>query len=431
MKTIIIAIGDELTLGQSIDTNSAWLSHQLRAVGIVCLMHQTVPDDRAAIVRALRQAADQAEVVLLTGGLGPTEDDLTRPAMAEVTGSSLEMNPVSLEEIRSFFTRIGREMPPANEVQAMLPAGAEPISNSCGTAPGIKAVVGRTTVYAMPGVPREMKAMFIDHVLPQLAAHGTHQATILTTELHSFGMGESTVGEKLNDLMARDRNPTVGTTACDGIVTVRIRCHMPDPAAAKQAINETASEVRRRLGEVIFGRDGTTLGQAVVELLSNQQLTVATAESCTGGMIASLITDVPGSSRVFTGGWVTYANRTKTDQLGVPARIIYSHGAVSEPVVSEMARCSLDKSAADLAVATSGIAGPEGGSAEKPVGTVWLAMAYRDKTDNSVRIRTMHTRLPGDRGAVRLRASYIALQMLRLHMLKQPVDLIQFADQIN
>ena len=431
MNAIIISIGDELVLGQSVDTNAAWLSNQLRLAGINTFCHNTVPDDEDAIVHAIRQAAQSAAVVLITGGLGPTDDDLTRQAIGKAIDSPLQLHQGSLDEIQGFFNNLGRSMPEINKVQAMIPTSAEPISNNCGTAPGVKAKLHNATIYAMPGVPREMMAMFQDKIRPQLNISTNNRKIILTTELHSLGMGESTVGELLNELMARDRNPTVGTTASDGLISIRIRCRMQDSEKANDAMNSTVREIKDRLGDIIFGQDQTTLAEAVIELLLNQNLTLTTAESCTGGLISKLITDVPGSSNVFAGGWVTYANRAKIDQLGVPPRIIYSHGSVSEPVVREMARSALNKNCTELAIATSGIAGPAGGSAEKPVGTVWFALAYKDKFADSVKTRTMLTQLAGDRESVRNRAAYTALQMLRLHILNKPLSLIQFANTIN
>jgi nicotinamide-nucleotide amidase len=378
------------------------------------LYHKTVADDEEATARAVREAAAAAPLVILTGGLGPTDDDLTRQAFSRVLRSPLVLHAPSLARIRAFFRSLGREMPPANQVQALCPRGATVLVNFWGTAPGIRARVGRSTVYAFPGVPKEMAPMYERYVLPRLA-HGTGRV-ILTETLHAFGAGESTVASALGELMRRDRNPIVGTTVSDSIVSVRIRSDFPEYEAARRALRATSRAVRRKLGGLVFGKNGQAIQEAVARQLKRSGLRLATAESCTGGLIARMVTDVAGSSGWFVGGWVAYANDLKRSELGVPATMIARKGAVSEEVARAMAEGALRKSGADIALATTGVAGPGGGSAAKPVGTVWIGLARKGK--GSVAVRAECFRFPGTRAMVRDRAAKTALNMLRMDLIR-------------
>lgn len=428
MHAIILAIGDELVLGQTVDTNSAYLSARLAERGISTLYHQTIGDDRGAIARAVEQGSHLAPLLIISGGLGPTVDDLTRDALADALGVELIVDHASLEIIRAMMERRGRKMAPLNKVQALHPAGSAVIANSCGTAPGIKATLNKAEIYVVPGVPHEMRAMFAEAIAPALDHANPSRRTILTTKINTFGDGESNVGQALGELCDRSRNPLVGTTVANGVVSVRVRSEFDDPRKAQAALDETIGQVEARLGAIVFGRDDATLQQAVVEQLKEAKLTLATAESCTGGLLGKLLTDVPGSSSVYVGGWVTYANVMKEQQLGVPAALLEAHGAVSQPVVSRMAEAALDRSGADLAVATTGIAGPDGGSDDKPIGTVWLALAHRGEP-TTPQVITRCLELPGDRAAVRNRAAAAALQMIRLHLTGQSLEAIRWARQ--
>ncbi len=410
MQASILSIGDELTLGQTVDTNAAWLSARLVERGVVTRRHVTVPDDREAIARAVRQAAGEVELVLVTGGLGPTSDDLTRQALADVLGAPLELDAAALARIEAFFRARGRPMTPSNRVQAMIPAGADGLDNPCGTAPGIKLRMEQTTVIAMPGVPAEMQAMFELHVAPLLADQSGR--VILTAALRTFGLGESQVGERLGELMDRARNPKVGTTVSGGVVSVRVRSEFPAAAEARAALEATVSEIRRRLDHWIFGEGDATLAEAVGRLLRERGRTLATAESCTGGLVGKMLTDAPGSSAYYLGGWIVYADAVKREALGVPAELLAGAGAVSEPVARGLAREALRRSRADYALALTGIAGPAGGSAGKPVGTVWIALARGNPEAPDIRAERFV--FPGARAMVRERAAKTALNMLRL-----------------
>lgn len=409
----IVSIGDEVVLGQICDTNAAWLSQQLIRRGILSVMHITAGDDAKAITEALRHAAGHADLVLATGGLGPTDDDLTRQALADLVGVELVLHETSLEAIREFFRGRGRPMADRNRLQAMLPAGAVALDNPFGTAPGIRVEYRGVTIFCVPGVPVEMRGLYERHIEPFLdSTCGPGKRCIVTAKLNTFGMGESNVAELLGELMQRDRNPTVGTTVSDGIIAVRIRSEFADAAPAQREIEAMIDEVQRRLGPIVFGRDDETLAQSVAKLLKQTGRTVATAESCTGGLLSTMLTDIPGSSGYYHAGWITYANAIKQQELGVPGDLLEQHGAVSEPVAIAMADAARRKADADYALAITGIAGPDGGTADKPVGTVWIALA-----DRSRRTIAVHQNLPGDRAAIRDRSAKAALNMLRLRLL--------------
>ncbi len=417
MHAVILSIGDELALGQTVDTNSAYLAARLAEHGIACLYHLTVADDRAAITRALLDASEHAPLVLVTGGLGPTEDDLTRQALADALDKPLVLDQPSLARIEAIFARRARPMPDRNRVQAMHPANTRIIPNDNGTAPGIRARLGGATLFVMPGVPGEMRAMFAHAVAPELDPGAGHRHVILAATVNTFGRGESDVAQALAELMDRARNPRVGTTVTDGLITVRVRSEAEHHNQAREALDATLHEVERRLAPLAFGRDDRTLAQAAVDLLQARGRTLATAESCTAGLLAKLVTDVAGSSAVYAGGLVTYANATKQALAGVSPATLATHGAVSEPVARELARGALARCpGADLALAITGIAGPAGGTADKPVGTVHLALADRDD------LLSLALRLHGDRATIRDRAAKTALQMLRLHLLGESIN---------
>lgn len=410
----IIAVGTELTLGQTLDTNSPWLAERLAALGVRTTRHVTVPDERDALRTVLLQAAGCADVVLVTGGLGPTEDDLTRPALADAAGVPLELHAPSLAHLRAFFAERGRTMPAANTVQALVPRGGRALPNTCGTAPGLWLALRGTPCYVLPGVPFEMRTMFEREVEPELrsAARGD---VILCRRLHTFGLGESELGQRLADLMARGRNPEVGTTAALGFVSVRINAAGPTPATAAERLRQTELEILQRLGSLVFGRDDQTLAGAVGEALATAGRTLSTAESCTGGLVGALLTDVAGSSRYYLGGVISYSNAAKRGLLGVPAAKLDSHGAVSAAVAAAMARGAAERFGSDYAVSITGIAGPAGGSPEKPVGLVFIGLcAPAGLATHEFRFGAT----TATRATIRSRAAHTALNLLRLQLLR-------------
>ncbi|MCE9589237.1 MAG: competence/damage-inducible protein A [Planctomycetes bacterium] len=421
MQAVILSIGDELVLGQTVDTNSAYLSADLVRMGIGTLYHQTIADDRSAIAKAIDRAAQSAPLIIVTGGLGPTDDDLTREALADAMGVDLVLDDASVSAIRAMFERRGRTMPDRNKVQAMHPRGTAIIPNSCGTAPGIHAVLHNATIYVTPGVPSEMVAMWELTIAPLIAKLGPKRGVILTQKISTFGLGESTVAEKLGPLMDRKRNPIVGTTVAGGVVSVRVRAEFNDPAQAQREMDDTVRQAEACLGHYVYGRGEAGLQDSLIALLKEKKSTLATAESCTGGLLGKQVTDVAGSSAAYLGGWITYSNEMKVKQLGVPEELLKKHGAVSQPVARAMAAGALAHAGADIAVGITGIAGPDGGTAEKPVGLVWIAVAWRNGKKET-HTDAMRFDLGNVREIVRDRAAKSAMQMVRFHLMGLPID---------
>jgi len=408
MNAIIISVGSELATGQTVDTNSAFLARQLTSAGIRITAHRTVGDDRAQIAAAISQSADEADVVLITGGLGPTEDDLTREALADAMGVVMEFSEECLARIEGFFRKLGREMCPTNRRQAMVPKGAEPLANEAGTAPGLAAKLRGARIFAMPGVPHEMRWVYHNSIAGLLEGNA---GSIVHRTLHTYGAGESDIGSMVSDLMLRDANPTVGTTVAAGMVTLRITSRGRDAAEANALAADTIAETRRRLGALVFATDDETMASVVGKLLRERGQTVATAESCTGGMVGQMITDVPSASDYFLGGVVAYSNRVKQDVLGVGEAVLTEHGAVSEPIAEAMAKGARKLLGSDWAISITGIAGPEGGTPEKPVGLVYVGLASAASTQVHRHV------LGGTRQIVRMRAALAALNHLRLALM--------------
>ncbi|MFH1749201.1 MAG: competence/damage-inducible protein A [Planctomycetota bacterium] len=410
----IISCGSELTWGAIVDTNAAWLARQLATLGVQAVRHVTVPDDTVAMHNVLLAAAADCDLIMVTGGLGPTADDLTRQALASASNSPLELDTDSLEQIRTYFLDRGREMPATNRVQAMIPRAGRALPNSCGTAPGIAMDIGGKPCFALPGVPFEMERMFADTVVPEIKEN-TSGTVVLDAILQCFGQGESDLGARLSDLMTPGRNPAVGTTAKLGVISVRITTSSADPDQARLLLEQDVREIRRRLGKLVFGTGDDTLSAAVGRLLVESGQTVSTAESCTGGLIGEMLTEEPGSSRYFLGGIVAYANEVKQALLGVDRDQIESHGAVSEPVAIAMAAGARERCDSDYAVSVTGIAGPSGGSPSKPVGLVYIGLATPDNV-SAAKYQFGHTT---PRDVIRMRAAHIALNLLRLEIERQ------------
>ncbi|MCP4375895.1 MAG: competence/damage-inducible protein A [bacterium] len=412
MKAILISTGDELTCGKTVDTNSSWLADKLLMMGIPTVSHHTVGDDLAEITSVIRAAAKRAEIVLVTGGLGPTPDDLTGQALSDMLGAELVLDEKSLSEIEDFFQRRGRKMVQANKKQAMIPKGASAISNEAGTAPGIMARCGESLVICMPGVPAEMRAMFESSVTALLPAA---PSSMVVKVLRVFGLGESDLTEKLSDLLTdRQGDVIVGTTVSDGLISLRITATSGSKPAAETLANQMASKLTERLGPMIIGTGEDTLASVVAELLVNRQETLALAESCTGGMVGEMITSLSGSSEYFLGSAVCYANNVKHNILGIPQEILDDCGAVSEPVARKMAEATRERFGSDWALSLTGIAGPGGGSPEKPVGLVFIGLSGPNTSEVF-----RHVFVQKNRQQVRLRATRCALNHLRDALLRQ------------
>ncbi len=408
-KASIISIGNEILSGQTVDTNASYLSEKLLSIGIAVVSSYTIADEIDSIVRSLSLAGSDAELVLVTGGLGPTDDDLTRQAFAKYLGTELQLDNELLQKIQIFFTSRNLQMPEKTKIQAYIPAGAKALANNLGTAPGIMAEVKDKLLIALPGVPSEMKQMFEESVLPELQRFAGGQAVVIR-KLKCFGTGESNIAELLGSLMQRGRNPLINCTALCGIITLTITATAKDKDKAQQMAEKDQKSLRNRLGELVYGAGEQTLAEVVGQKLAQQKKTIAVAESCTGGYLAKLLTDIPGASRYFTHGWITYSNNAKTSELGVPADLIEKHGSVSEPVANAMAQGARKRAGTDFAIAITGIAGPAGATEQKPVGLVYISV----DSDNSC--QTKRFIFPHDRDSIRLQAAQTALNMLRLKL---------------
>ncbi len=415
MKAEIIAIGSELVSGQRLNTNSPWLSRALAAVGIPVHFHTTLGDDLDENVAAFRIATGRADLVLMTGGLGPTQDDLTREALAKVADEPLVEDASALEAIAAMFARRNRVMAERNRVQALFPRGAEPLSNRVGTAPGIWMRVGAASVACLPGVPSEMRLMFDEQVLPRLRQLGGITRVLVHHKINLFGRGESDIEADALDLTARGRTPEVGITAHEATISFRITAEGTTEEEARRAMEPTLATIRERFGSLIVGEGSDDVAEALVAQLARTRSTLATAESCTGGLIASLITSVAGVSPYYPGGVISYANEVKSELLGVDPRLIEAHGAVSPEVAEAMAAGVRRRLGTDLGLSVTGVAGPSGGSPQKPVGLVYLGLATADR----VEFRRLDIGPEQPRDVIQCRAAKGALNWARLALLKR------------
>lgn len=403
---VLITVGNELLSGYTVDTNAAYLGRCLLELGMPLMGTLTVPDEEDKIVQALEQVSKDADLILLTGGLGPTEDDLTRHALAQYFDVELVLHPQYVESMQAFFAQRQRTMPERNTIQAQFPAGAQGIDNHHGTAPGIMVRRDHQVWAALPGVPSEMKPMFDEAVVPIVREMAMAQS-VVTKRLRCFGVGESFLAERLGQRMARNRNPLINCTVDHGVITLHVVASADQQAEAETLAGEETAALHSELGDWVFGQEEETLAGAVGQLLVQQDATLATAESCTGGWISKLLTDIPGASAFFTQGWITYTNRAKTAQLGVPNQEIEQHGAVSGPVARAMAMGARERAGADYALAVSGIAGPTGSTPDKPVGLVFIAV----DTPNGCKVKEY--RFARDRSFIRFRTAQTALNDLR------------------
>ncbi len=408
-KASIVSIGNELLSGQTVDTNASWLSGRLLSIGIPVVSSYTVGDDTDSIIRSFNLASSDADLILATGGLGPTDDDLTRQALAKFLDAELQLKNELLQKIQDFFTSRNLQMPQKCTIQAYMPAGAKALANNIGTAPGIMAEVKGKLLIVLPGVPSEMKQMFEEAVFPELKGFVPDQ-NVVVRKLKCFGAGESNIAELLGNLCRRGRNPLINCTARHGVITLHIIATAKDKIQAQQMAEKDEKLLTDKLGELIYGTGDRTLAEVVGEKLAQQKKTIAVAESCTGGCLARLLTDIPGASRYFTYGWVTYSNSAKTSELGIPADLIEKHGAVSGQVARAMAQCARERAGTTFAIGITGIAGPTGGSEQKPVGLVYISV------DSDSDCETKRLILSHGRDLIRLRAAQTALNMLRLKL---------------
>ncbi|MCK5001103.1 MAG: competence/damage-inducible protein A, partial [Anaerohalosphaera sp.] len=380
VKAYIVSVGNEILSGQTVDSNSAWLAGRLLSVGMPVAGVCVVGDDLAEITEAIGRGANKADVVLITGGLGPTDDDITRQGLCEYLGVGLEFHEELLMGIKAFFDKRNMTMALCNRNQAFLPAGAKAIVNEVGTAPGVIAESEGKLIVSMPGVPVEMKDMFDEQVFGEIERR-SDGGLVVVKKLRCFGMGESSLVELLGDMMERGRNPLVNCTVHGSVITLHIVASADTKMAAYEMIDAVESQLRGMLGDMVFGEDDATLAGVVGDKLAEKGLKIAVAESCTGGFIGKMLTDEVGASIFFEYGWITYSNPAKVSQLGVDASTIERFGAVSEDVAVMMARGARKNANADIGVGVTGIAGPTGGSEEKPVGTVYIAVDINGKCE--------------------------------------------------
>jgi nicotinamide-nucleotide amidase len=406
----IVTIGTEMLLGDLVDTNTAWISQRLAELGVAIYRHTTVGDNPERIVEALREASSRSTLVITTGGLGPTSDDLTNACLATLTGREMQEYPEARQHVDEMFERFGRKPTENNYKQALFPTGTELIPNPVGTAMGALVEWEETLFATLPGVPVEMKTMFGETLEPLVRARS--EGSIVSKTLHFAGIGESALAEKVQEFLDA-RDPTVAPLAGQGRVRLRITTRAATEEEALDKISPVEREILARLNDFYYGQGDETLEGAVARLLQKRGATLALAESCTGGLLAKRLTDMAGSSAYFTEGLVTYSNEAKERLLGVPHALILEHGAVSEPVARAMAEGTRKTSGADYGLSVTGIAGPDGGTEEKPVGLVFVGISdagdtFAEKLDLTAWARS--------RDAVRERSTNRAFDLLRLRL---------------
>lgn len=406
MKIEIITTGDEVISGVIVDTNTAWIAERCAKLGHDVIRHSSVRDDLEEIRALLLEAHDRADAVIVTGGLGPTSDDLTIEAASKAFDSKLELSDRVLSEIKDRFKRMNRIYSSSNDKQAMVPAGARVLPNPVGTAPGIHMSVEKGDLFFLPGVPRELYRIFEDSVGPWLEAR--RSLFYCERVLNCFGLAEATLDERLRALDLADVRLSFRVRFPEVVLKVVARAELYDDA--KKIADDAAVRIKRVLGDIAYGEGEESLASVVGAMLADRHLTISTAESCTGGLLADLLTDVPGSSRYFERGVVTYSNASKVELLSVPSSVIDGHGAVSKEVAIAMANGVRNLASSSIAVAITGVAGPDGGTDEKPVGTVHIALAYDGGHDSKA------FRFERDRRSFKQLVAATALDLVRMHL---------------
>jgi nicotinamide-nucleotide amidase len=408
MNAEIIGIGSELLLGQIVNTDAQFLSEQLSALGIDVYWHTVVGDNHNRIMEALSTASLRSDIIITTGGLGPTMDDLSKETMAEFLGLELKVHKPSLKRIENYFNSLGREMTESNKKQALFPEEAIILKNDNGTAPGAIIEKNKKTYIILPGPPSELKPMFINEVKPYL--EGKTGSEIYSKVMRIFGVGESSVEERIKDLLKNQRNPTIAPLAGAGEVTLRITAKAASRMEADQLIEPVRKEILNRLGNSVYGYDEDSLETIVLKSLKEKGLKLALAESCTGGLVSNMITNVPGTSEVLLESCITYSNEAKIKRLGVSEETLKRYGAVSSQTAYEMAEGIRKTSGADIGGAITGIAGPGGATNQKPVGLVYMAISSSEGT------KTRELRLGGNRLRIKSSSALHLLNWLRLYL---------------
>ena len=406
MTVEIIAVGTEILLGNIVNTNAAYLAEKCAGLGLSCYHQDVVGDNEERLMETIRLALTRADILLLSGGLGPTQDDLTKEAAAKVMGKELYLHEPSKEAIRQFFAQRNLEITENNWKQAMVPEGCIVVENPGGTAPGIIIAENGKHVVLMPGPPGELVPMFEKSIMPYLA--GLASGVIYSQTVKICGVGESKAESMVEDLVEAQDNPTIATYAKTGEVHLRVTATAPDEKEAKKLVKPMVKELKGRFGNHVYTTDSeVTLEKAVVDLLAANKLTACTVESCTGGMLSARLINVPGVSEVFKSGYVTYSNKSKRRLLGIKKNNLMKHGAVSEQIAREMAKTAAVLARTDVSVSTTGIAGPDGGTPEKPVGLVYIGCNVCG------RITVKECRFHGSREKIRESTVSAALSLMR------------------
>ncbi|HAL32466.1 MAG TPA: competence/damage-inducible protein A, partial [Lachnospiraceae bacterium] len=411
MKAEIICVGTEILMGNIVNTNAAYISRGLAGLGVSCFYQSVVGDNDGRLSEVFDEAAKRADIVILSGGLGPTEDDLTKETVAKAMGRKLVEDEKAWKQIKKFFEKRDIKYTDNNRKQALVPEGAKVLYNKNGTAPGIIAEGENVTAILLPGPPGELIPMWDDQVVPYIREKSD---TVFVSEMVKLcGVGESLVETELKDLIDAQTNPTIATYAKVGEVDIRVTASAPDEKAAGKLVKPVVKEIKKRFGSYIFTTDeNVTLEAAVLQLLDENKLTLATAESLTGGMLTSRLINVPGASEVIKTGFITYSNKSKRKYLGVKRSTLEKHGAVSEQCAKEMVKGCAAATKADAAISLTGIAGPDGGSEEKPVGLTYIGVSVL----GSIKVKKFV--FSGEREKIRESATATALTMLRHSLLE-------------
>jgi len=400
----LFAVGDELLAGAHPDANSPWIAERLLALGVRVREVRVLPDDEPALAAALAAALAEHRFVLVSGGLGPTLDDVTRHAVARAVGEELVLDEGVLEGIRAWFTRRGTDMAETNRRQALFPRGAEVVSNRAGTAPGFRIERAGAELFALPGPPRELRVVLDEEVLPRIRRALGADRPVVERRFHLFGLSESVFAKDVGEWMARGEDPLMGCSVADGVLSVVLRAALPGNAASEDRLARRADEFRARFERWLFSTDEPRIEAVLARELLARGATVALAESCTAGLATALLGSVPGVSGALIESFVTYSNAAKVRRLGVDAELLERHGAVSTEVAAAMARGAARASGADLALSITGVAGPDGGTPEKPVGLVCFGSVWRgEEVARELRLP------PGERDWIRALAARAAL----------------------
>lgn len=410
MKAELISVGTEILLGDIVNTNAQFLARELASIGIDVYRQEVIGDNEDRLLKTIDEALKRSDMVITTGGLGPTGDDLTKETACKYFGMKMELHEESLKALKIYFKRLNREITENNMKQVYFPKEAKVLPNPNGTAPGAILEKDNKTIVILPGPPREMKPMFINHVKNYLAPKG--KGMIISKVLRILGIGESYAAEKLKDIIDGTENPTVAPYAKEEDILFRITAKANSKEEGLKLIEPVKKQIIDRLGIDVYGEDDEKIEEVVSKLLIDRNIKISTAESCTGGMIASRLIGVPGVSEVFLEGAVTYSNEAKMRTLNVKEETLKKFGAVSPETAMEMAEGIAKRTGSDISVVTTGIAGPGGGTEDKPVGLVYFGLYYKEKT------YTYRYVFNGDRNKVRLKAAVTALDLVRRHILQ-------------